>query len=198
MAKKNIQHVAFFDAEFTADSAHDRGIQEMIQCALIVHEVELSEDNVLLSMTDAPVYTYKTFVKPRYNKKLSKYIKDLTGIIQSDVDAGKPFDVVLDDIYNIFNIYQIAHVMTWGPDKTMLKYNCIVLDCDKRKAKSIYNRFDDVSQRLSDFLGYNMALSQHRACQLLHIKEFGEMHDAYCDAVNLSKIIKEFCGQKMP
>jgi inhibitor of KinA sporulation pathway (predicted exonuclease) len=198
MNNVNTRRIAFFDAEFTADTAKDRGIQEMIQCALVVHEIQITDERFLISMTEEPIHTYNTFVKPRYTKRLSKYIRDLTGIKQSDVNGGKDFDDVISDICDIINNYFIDDILTWGPDKTMLRYNCSVLSCDKQKVRMICNKINDVSQRFSDFLGYGTALSQHKACQMLHIKEFGEMHNAYCDAVNLSQIIRKFCGQTMP
>lgn len=188
MDKINSQFIAFFDAEFTADSAYDRGIQEMIQCALIVHKVEFNS-NVILSISSQPVYTYTTFVKPTYNKQLSTYIRHLTGIQQSDVDNGRLFQKTLDEIYNILSEYKIKKVFTWGPDQLMIKNNCSVLEYSKKKARSIYNKFIDVSQIYSDLLGYDITLSQHKTCQIMHIKEFGEMHNAYNDAINLSQIV---------
>ena len=105
MNNVNTRRIAFFDAEFTADTAKDRGIQEMIQCALVVHEIQITDERFLISMTEEPIHAYNTFVKPRYTKRLSKYIRDLTGIKQSDVNGGKDFDDVISDICDIINNY---------------------------------------------------------------------------------------------
>ena len=198
MQKTNTRRIAFFDAEFTADNAKDRGIQEMIQCALVVHEIEITDDMILISMSDEPICTYNTFVKPKYTQRLSKYIRNLTKIKQSDVNDGKDFDTVMCEICEFINNHHIEKIFTWGPDKIMLRYNCSVLNCDKNKVNMICGKICDISQRFSDFFGAGHALSQHKVCQMLKIEEFGDMHNAYCDAINLSQIVREFCGQKMP
>jgi inhibitor of KinA sporulation pathway (predicted exonuclease) len=195
MGKTAIRNVAFFDAEFTAQSAKDRGVQEMIQCAFVVYRIEISDDNRLVSMTDEPIFVYTTFVRPIYNPQLSDYIKELTGISQEDIDSGKDFCDAIEDMYVALKKYRIKKIFTWGPDRFLLKGNCDVLDYNSIKAKTLCNRFYDVSKNLSDMCGYNNIISQHKMCQLFGISEVGEHHNAYYDAINLSKIIKEFYGQ---
>ena len=102
MSTKKI-NIAFFDSEFTATTAENRGIQELIQCAFIVHQIEMSSDSMLLSMTSTPLFEYSTYVKPTYNKTLSDYIKRLTGIKQKDVEEGKIFLDAINDLYDTKN-----------------------------------------------------------------------------------------------
>ena len=114
MNETTIFNIAFFDAEFTALSAHDRGVQEMIQCSLIVHQVESSVNcDQLLRMNDIPTVVYKTYVKPMYNSELSNYIKDLTGIKQEDVDNGKSFCDAIDDMYMLCSEYKIEKSVSY-------------------------------------------------------------------------------------
>ena len=195
MNKTTIEYLAFFDAEFTANSDKDRGVQEMIQCAFLIHEIEVSENNKLVTMVDDPIFTYTAFVKPTYNKQLSDYIKELTGISQEEVDGGKSFCDVVEDVSSAINKYGVKKILTWGPDKQLLKGNCNVIDCNLFKARAIYNKIDDISKKMSDICGYRNIISQHKMCQQFGIIEMGEQHNAYYDAKNLSKIIKEFCGQ---
>jgi inhibitor of KinA sporulation pathway (predicted exonuclease) len=195
MSKTQNRNIAFFDAEFTAITAEDRGIQEMIQCAFIVYEVCFSGDDKIVSIADSPSFVYNTFIRPTYNKELSDYIKGLTGISQENVDAGKDFCHVIDELYQAAKQYKIGHILTWGPDQILLKHNCDVLDYDNIKSKMLRKKFIDISKQMSDFLGYRVAISQHKTCQILGITEDGDQHDAYYDAINLSKIIKELCGQ---
>ena len=77
-------NVAFFDGEFTCHTNENRGIQELIQCSIFIYEVEI-ENDVLISMSKKPVWELSECVKPIYSKKLSSYIKKLTGISQNDV-----------------------------------------------------------------------------------------------------------------
>lgn len=195
MDKTTTRNVAFFDAEFTAETAKDRGVQEMIQCAFIVHQVEVADDNTIITISEQPIFTYTTFIKPIYTQKLSDYIKELTGIMQEDVDSGCSFCDALDQMYGAIKKYRIKKVFTWGPDRLLIKGNCDVVSCNPFKSKILCNKFCDVSKNLSDVCGYSNVISQHKMCQLFGIDEVGDQHNAYYDAVNLSKIIKEFCGQ---
>lgn len=189
------RNVAFFDAEFTAKSEKNRGVQEMIQCAFIVYQIEVSEDDKLISVDEQPLFTYNTFVRPIYNQELSDYIKELTGIKQDEVDSGKSFDDVICDVNSAINEWRVTDILTWGPDKLLFRNNCNVVNCDKRKSNYICRKFVDVSGKLSDYFGYDVVISQHKVCQLLGVEEIGNRHDAYSDAINLSQIIKELCGQ---
>ena len=188
------RNLALFDAEFTARTEKDRGIQEMIQCAFLVYEIQV-KDNVLMFISEEPIFDYTTFVKPVYNQCLSEYIKELTGIEQEDVDCGKSFCEAIEDMYNAIKAYDVQKILTWGPDKRVIKGNCNIINCNLFKARTIYNKLDDVSRKISDMCGYNMAISQRKICNQLGVTEVGEHHNAYYDAKNLSKIIKEFCGQ---
>lgn len=186
--------IAFFDAEFTAKTAKDRGITEIIQCAFLVFRVQVSENGDLIGISQVPIKTYETFVKPIYTKQLSDYIKDLTGISQQSVDNGISFKEVIDYIYNLVQKYHIKSIVTWGPDKGMLKRNFYFSDYDKKKAAQILNLFNDISFKVSKMYGYEYPVSQSNMCKILNIKEDGLHHDAYDDAVNLSKIIQAICG----
>jgi inhibitor of KinA sporulation pathway (predicted exonuclease) len=155
----------------------------------------VSDENKLADMAQEPIIVYQTFVKPVYNQHLSEYIQSLTGITQDKVDHGQKFQKVMSDIHGMIMKNNVKNILIWGPDKTLLRRNCDVLDCYNTHAKSICNRLRDVSKQLSDFFGYDATLSQHKVCQMLRIEEAGELHDAYCDALNLSRIIRAFYGQ---
>lgn len=195
MDKTTIANIAFFDAEFTADDAKDRGVQEMIQCALIIYEVELSAKKQILTMSDEPIFTYSTFVKPVYNNQLSDYIKELTGISQEDVDGGELFKTVLNELERLVVEHDVKKILVWGPDRNLLKSNSYVVGCDYSKTTFLCRKVKDVSKGLSAMVGSRRAISQHKMCELLNISESGVVHSAYYDALNLSKIIREFCGR---
>ncbi len=193
MSEITVKNIAVFDAEFTAKTAQDRGAQEMIQCALLIYQVRICDEGQRLLFVEEPIFTYKTFVKPKYNSKLSQYIQELTGIEQADVDGGKLFQDAMETIWQSVNKYDVRHIIIWGPDKMLVKNNCDILGVYNRHARSICGKFYDVSRELSHYLGYNVLLSQHKACELMQIDEIGQRHDAYADAMNLSKIVQECC-----
>ncbi len=175
MNKENKFYVAFFDAEFTAKTAKDRGIPEMIQCAFLVYEVsEYNDEKYIIS--DLPSYIYTTFVKPIYTKTLSEYIKQLTGISQKKVDQGQSFKKTIDDIYALVNKYEIRTIVTWGPDRGMLRKNLGYVDYDRKKSRCVLNLFQDISFDVSVSYGYDVPMSQSYFCEKLGIKEDGEHH----------------------
>lgn len=183
-------NIAIFDAEFTAVSDKYRGIQEMIQCALYVHEASLS-DNGTLIISKHPICELKKYVKPMYTRELTEYIMDLTGISQEMVDNGDPFKSTMDDIFNIIKLHDVKKIFTWGPDKYTIKANCTMTGYDKKKAETISDLIFDVSVIVSGMFGYDTAISQHKVCEILNVKEVGEMHDAKSDAKNLCNLIRE-------
>mgnify|MGYP003290551956 CR=1 FL=1 len=190
------KQIAFFDAEYTADSAKDRGQQEMIQCALLVFDATFSTNKQITSINSQPNLIYQTFVRPTINKRLSEYIRDLTGIKQQQVDDGVSIQEALLDIANILRSLKIKKILTWGPDWKLLKDNCKLIGCCNKDAKRLLRGLDDVSMIISQELGFEHAISQHKACELLDIKEDGRLHDAYDDAMNLYKVLTKMIEKK--
>jgi inhibitor of KinA sporulation pathway (predicted exonuclease) len=188
-------NIAFFDAEFTARSERDRGIPEMIQCAFLIHKVAVSNDGSILCVDSMPLRTYTTFVQPVYAKQLSKYIQDLTGITQESVDNGQVFKEVIDTVYDLIKRYDVKMIVTWGPDRGMLKKNFYFCDYDRKRVDEILRLFEDVSFKVSQGYGYKYPISQSKMCEILNVKENGFHHDAYDDALNLSKIVKAICDK---
>lgn len=193
MEKTRRCNIACFDAEFTARSAKDRGIPEMIQCAFLVYNVQVLENGDIVSISPYPINTYRTFVKPIYMRPLSEYIKELTGIKQEDVDNGKKFKEAVDDIWNLIRLYGIDTIITWGPDRGMMKKNFAYSDYDRKRVKKILDMFDDISFRVSRMYGFEYPTKQSNMCKILNIKQDGNMHDAYDDVMNLAKIIQAIC-----
>jgi inhibitor of KinA sporulation pathway (predicted exonuclease) len=195
MCKTTTHNIAFFDSEFTADSATDRGVQEMIQCAFLVYKITLSDDKKIIDISPNPIYTYDQFIKPTYKKSLSIYIKSLTGITQTDVDGGISIFEALNELNRAIKQYGIQHIITWGPDRLLLRDNCNIIDFKKRDAKNIYCRFNDISDRVSKCFDLQYTASQHKICQMLNVDEDGSRHNAYYDAVNLAKIMQRLIGK---
>jgi len=187
-------NIAFFDAEYTARTADDRGMQEMIQCALLVCQLEISDDHKIVSFSAEPIYSFSSFVQPRYTPELSDYIMDLTSISQNDVEMGCSFSTAIDTFYDIINQYHVKKVLVWGPDLIILKRNCALQGIEPKKTRKLLARFKDVSLPLSQYAGYTKAISQHKMCEHLKVEEIGKEHDAYSDAFNLFQIARNLAG----
>lgn len=184
--------IAFFDAEFTANTAKDRGLQEIIQCALFIFTAVLDDENeTIVRIDDTPLLTYTSFVKPNYTHNLSQYIKKLTHIKQQDVENAKSAACVFEELLNLCKDYGVNTIYTWGPDKAIIKNNCSIINIDRTISNELCSYFSDLSQFVSNHLGHQKILSQHQACKALNVTEDGHNHNAYSDASNLSKLTKK-------
>lgn len=195
MSDERTINIAFFDSEFTATSANNRGMQEMIQFALVIYECEKSGDDIVVRFSEDPIYTYSEFVKPTYQLKLSDYIKKLTGIKQDDVNDGATMSEAIDTIYNAIVKNNVKRTFVWGPDEMMLRKNFGIIEHDKKKTNKILRTMKDVSSDISKAYGFETPVSQHKMCELLKVEEKGRAHDAYYDALNLFRILNSFSGK---
>ena len=177
--------VAFFDAEYTARSNTDKGIQEMIQCALYISQYNEAREWIELD-------EYTTFVKPMYVPTLSDFIIEFTGIQQTDVDNAPMFTEVVNNIYELCKKHRVSKIYVWGPDKMILKYNMELTNSPFRRSRILLSRIEDVSETVSSGVGVNYILSQTNACEELQIKPIGKPHDAGCDAKTLRQIMYKF------
>ena len=79
---------------------------------------------------------YKSFVKPVYNKILTDYCKNLTGIKQNEVNSGKKCDNAFRDIKKICERYSVKKIITFGnADKVGIISS--IKFCKKAKEKVI-------------------------------------------------------------
>ena len=181
--------VACFDAEYTARSETDKGIQEMIQCALIVCEIDANGHW-------RKIDEYVKFVKPMYVPKLSEFIVQFTNIQQEEVDNAPLFTVVAEEIYQIIKKHKIETIYVWGPDKPVLKYNMELTSFPIWKSRQILRRICDVSNMVSTGLGVDYIMSQTHACEELDIQPQGPQHNAYNDAQNLQQVMQKYIELK--
>ena len=188
--------IAFFDAEFTANTSKDRGLQEMIQCALIIYNASIDDDKMhIIDMDNEALYTYTTYVHPNYNHTLSQYIKQLTHIKQSDIENGKSAEIVFNELLSVCEQYNVQVICTWGPDKSIVKNNCAIIGLDKNVSNKLCDYFTDISLFVSRHLDCPKIVSQHKACKLSYVKEDGRNHNAYNDALNLSNLTKKILSE---
>lgn len=183
------KYVAFFDAEYTADNQDNKGLQEMIQCSLLVYEADINKNGSVVSISSEIKDSFVSYIKPIYNKELSEYIIKLTGIQQSSVSSGVSITKALDSLLRLVKSYDIKTIYVWGPDAFILKENMRFVDYDINKSNAILSPISDVSEKVSNAMGFSKVLSQSAACILSGIEQDGRSHDAFSDSKNLVKIV---------
>lgn len=190
-------NVAFFDGEFTCHTNENRGIQELIQGSILVFAIEV-ENNVLVQMSEEPIWEMSEYLKPKYSKRLSNYIKQLTGISQSDVDKGGDFCHMMDAILTKINELNVSRIFVWGPDAHLINYNCKIRGYNANKRLELTEKFIDISDSVSKEQELTKKASQHAMCNIMNIQEIGQAHDAKSDAYNLSQVFRHYCGRPLP
>jgi 3'-5' exoribonuclease 1 len=139
---------------------------------------------------------YNRFVKPILNPRLSPYCRELTTIEQYNVDRAKKFDVVIEEFQD-----WIGHLdgedyllCSWGAfDRKMLIQDCILYDLEPEWAEEHIDLKGQYQQirKLSKPHGLKKAIEKNGF-------EFeGIHHRAISDALNLSKIFKEYLDEWM-
>ena len=131
-----------------------------------------------------------------WNLELSEYIKSLTGITNEEVKNGTPFVETMDILKQIIDEYDVKTIVVWGPDQMLLRYNCALNGLEKSYMKKFLNKFKDVSVKISKSRGSKYTISQKQVCEDLKIEMDGNAHDAYYDALNLSKMISKLLKNK--
>jgi inhibitor of KinA sporulation pathway (predicted exonuclease) len=127
----------------------------------------------------------------RVDASLDRYSYNICGLSGSFViqDNGQVFKEVIDTVYDLIKRYDVKMIVTWGPDRGMLKKNFYFCDYDRKRVDEILRLFEDVSFKVSQGYGYKYPISQSKMCEILNVKENGFHHDAYDDALNHSKIV---------
>lgn len=112
------EYALFYEAEYTCyenKSAEPDGFYpEPIEIALKI--IDLNTNKV--------VNYYETTVKPKAFPKLSIFCKQLTRIKQNEVDIGISFDKLIEDLKELYELYN-PYVITWSHrDKEWIMEAC--------------------------------------------------------------------------
>jgi len=82
------------------------------------------------------IMTYDTFVKPTIPVKVTEEITRLTGIVQEDVDNGRPIRQVLDDFFQVLKLADIIVGHNIDFDKKMIALEIARLYFETEKPSS--------------------------------------------------------------
>ena len=138
------------------------------------------------------VEEFQSFVSPVLAPYLSPYCKQLTGITQQQVDTAPSFKVVLQAFWDWLpeKGEELLYV-NWG------KYDPVYIQADCRQ----HNMDDDwlspvldLKRAYKKYKGLHTAIGLQSALKAEGIDTEGEVHRAYWDAYNLTKLYKKNLG----
>ena len=141
---------------------------------------------------------YKSFVKPFYNKILTDYCKNLTGINQKDVDSGKKCNNAFRDIRKICEKFSIEKIITFGnADKAGIIFSIKFCKKAKEKVENMYvisSKIIDIKPKIIEKLNYKnneKGIGLLKIVEILKIKNKKTNHNALNDVLILRKICKK-------
>ncbi len=178
-------YYAFFDAEYTCfmekDTFFDRKhTGELLSVGLVICDKKFNL-----------VRTYYSPIHPLYNKKLTDYCKELTGLTQKEIDEAPSYEAVFQELYLLFQEYPVKEIFTWGNDAHTLRH-----DIEKnhkfvaRRFRKIAGLLQDITKRLTRQIygkGITLSLSDMKyICGMEHCTA----HNALEDAKDLYRITR--------
>lgn len=118
-------HIVLFDTEYTTwEGALERNWSEPNEHKEVIQIGAVLVDTNSFNEID----TFKVYVMPVKNPKLSEYAKDLTGITQEDIDAkGMDLKIALE---KLDEFSQGADFYSWGEDGKVMAENCEIINID--------------------------------------------------------------------
>ena len=165
----------FFDAEYNC--GNDKEIsQELIQYGYVIYDEEKCEI----------VAERENFVKPVFFPELSKYIKELTGITQRQIDSGIPFWKAMLWIMAEVGKYHIRKIYVFGDDERSIRYNVDVSDMKEGDKTGVYRmlkKFRDIKH----LFPFTDSVSQANARFIYGLPQV-RAHQALADARALTEL----------
>lgn len=180
-------NIAFFDAEYNNADFRKNSAEETIQVGFVI-----CDENNLFKRKDYELERYETFVKPTLTKKLSKYVKKVTGITQQQINEGISFKEAYSTILDLIIKYDIKKIYVWGSDKPILIKEFLIhkKEFTNRQRKVIPSIMEDISTEISRRIDKDQISLQNIA--YIYSVEPDKSHDALADAVTLMKVYMMF------
>lgn len=127
---------------------------------------------------------FNRVVRPKINSELSDYIKDLTGITQSQVDNAEQFEEVLKDFLEWSSNLRLY---SYANDLDVVQRNLELYDINLELEES---RFKDIR---GFFRSKGVPVGDWNSGDIAHhfdpSKELLPQHDAYNDAKNMAEAV---------
>jgi inhibitor of KinA sporulation pathway (predicted exonuclease) len=171
--------ILVIDLEATCD---DKG-------SIPADQMEIIEIGAVWALPDGQVLdTFTILVKPTLNPKLTPFCTELTGITQSDVDAGNTLIVAFEAL-KIFSRRHHPTPLTWG-SWGYYDFKQLANDCTRL----------NIVNPLNDFIHINLKrqfskkrqirdVGMSKALELTNQKLDGNHHRALDDTLNIARLL---------
>ena len=155
---------------------------EIIEIGAVVLDEEYSE-----------VGSFKTFVKPEYNKEIDKKITKITDITTEMVSTAPCFEDALKSFLSwCINFHDDICIYQWSESdlEQILKEMHLKGTLLSLKEQSLLNGWYDFQKEFGEKLNLTNAISLKNAVMYAGIEFNGKEHDALCDARNTAALLR--------
>lgn len=171
-----------FDLEATCwNDKKEEGISEIIEIGAVVL------DPIKKEIVD----DFQCFVNPIYDRRLSNFCKELTGITQDNVDSGFFFDAAIDWFYSWIKMYKPNIIWSWGwYDHKQIKRESLLKEYNGDILNLLEEKHDSLKHQFSNIFGCKPC-GKGKALKMIGKSIEGNNHRALDDCKNIAKIYFE-------
>lgn len=183
-----------FDLEYNQALSSNRENKPSIPSNLTFEIIQIGA--VKLDKNLAAVSNFNELIKPEVHIDLHPYIKEMTGITEEQLNAGKPFKEAYTEFMDFIESDKTI-LCTWGTgDMRELFRN---VEYHGFNTSSIPKKYINLQSYATKYLNYSKGLNVglRNAVELLGIPITYEFHDAFNDAFYTAEIFKRIYNKRI-
>ena len=130
---------------------------------------------------------FSAYAKPEFGH-LDKFIKELTGITEEDLNSAKSLRIVLQQFMEWIGDRK-ARVISWSDnDYQQLKYEMRVKKIKNHKIQDLFDDWVDFQKSFDKMLHLNRQYGLEDAMKIGRVQPLGRQHNGLCDAYNTARL----------
>ena len=183
--------VAFLDTEFLTSQVKGGPPAKLVSVGFVVCGKDFEE------VTRFHSYIYA-------EDKLHDRFQEMTGIEEEDLLSAPDYELVMEEVAEQLEAWEVSRVYVWGPDKYVIQRDLLEYRKDaSKRTKKIVNRILRMTKDIEDIYSAKLDLQSAGIGSLKILCGLGTevSHNALDDAVDLKNIIKhidlEGCSEHM-
>ena len=140
---------------------------------------------IMLDENFQEISSFRTYVKPEYNTRITSIVRDLTGITYDMVINAPKFNEALKMFSNwCLGVDDDIKIYAWS-------------DNDYKQSKIFLNEWNDFQEEFDTELGFDKQVSLSLALDMAGINFLGREHSALDDARNTAKLFHIFKDREL-
>jgi inhibitor of KinA sporulation pathway (predicted exonuclease) len=143
------------------------------------------------------ITTFDRYIKPKSIKPLSGFCKDLTGIVDRDLEDADDFKMVFEEFLTWVSGIKKSRFFSWSPsDILRLKIDATVHEISNSTINKIEKRYIDFQAIFTKQVSKSN-VSVEAALRLYNLRFIGEKHNPMFDSYNTLLVYLNFLNQPL-